>query len=119
MIAGQQVEGLRTIDESLYRPEETWWLPEQLRLRAELLLLAPGNEDEAEDQLCQAVALARDHGSKSLELRVAVRLARLWQAWGRVQEAKALLGATCGWFTEGLTNQELGEARALMASGAR
>jgi predicted ATPase len=119
LIAGRQVEGLRTIDESLYRPEETWWLPEQLRLRAELLLLTPGNQDEAEDQFWRALALARDHGSKALELRTTVALTRLLQEQGRAQEGHALLSPVLGWFTEGLADHDLTEARTLMDSVSR
>jgi hypothetical protein len=42
-----------------------------------------------------------DKCAKSLELRAASSLARLWQAQGKAAEAKALLEDIQGWFTEG------------------
>jgi predicted ATPase len=118
LVAGRQDEGLRTINESLYRPEESWWLPEQYRLRAELLRLSPDNEDQAEKQLREALALARKHQSRSLELRVATSLASVLQARDRGEEARALVATPYNWFTEGLGTGELEQARELMARAA-
>jgi predicted ATPase len=118
LVAGRQHEGLRIIEESLYRPEEHWWLPEQHRLRAELLLLSEGNEDEAEGQLREALALGREQGAKGLELRVATSLARLLRARNRGEEARALLATPYSWFTEGLATNELEQARELIAETA-
>ncbi|NIO70167.1 MAG: hypothetical protein GTN71_14355, partial [Anaerolineae bacterium] len=39
LLAGRQEDGLNALEESLYHTEQVWWLPEQYRLRAELLLL--------------------------------------------------------------------------------
>jgi predicted ATPase len=118
LLGGRRDEGLRMIDESLYRPEESWWLPEQYRLRAELLQLWPGNEAEAEEQLRTALTLAREHESRSLELRVATSLARLLQSQKQVEEAQALLVGPYNWFREGLATVELEQARELMAGTA-
>jgi predicted ATPase len=116
LMAGRRDEGLRTVEESLFRPEEIWWLPEQYRLRAELLLLEPGQEEEAEEQLWQALGMAQEQGARSLELRVAVSLARVMGGAGRAAEAQAIVGGSVGWFTEGLALNELREAGELIAS---
>jgi tetratricopeptide (TPR) repeat protein len=96
LLAGRREAGILALDESLYHSEETWWQPEQYRLRAELLLLAPGAETEAEALLCQALSQAREQGAWSLELRVAMSLARLLCSQDRAQEAWLLLDGACG-----------------------
>jgi predicted ATPase len=58
--------------------------------------------------------VARDQQSRLLELRAALSLARLWQGQGRSDEARELLAAIYGWFTEGFDTADLVEARALL-----
>ena len=53
-------------------------------------------------------------GAKSLELRAAMSLARLWQQQGKHAEAYELLAPIYGWFTEGFDTTDLQEARALL-----
>jgi adenylate cyclase len=77
LASGQRSEGLQAIISSFCCPDDVWWLAEQYRVRAELLLLAPGSEREAESYLRRALKEARAHGSKALELRVATSLARI------------------------------------------
>jgi predicted ATPase len=48
------------------------------------------------------------------ELRAAVSLARLRRDQGRHAEARDLLAAVYGWFTEGFDTADLKEARALL-----
>jgi adenylate cyclase len=114
LLAGKSEEGLAALDESLRYEEEVYWLPEQSRIRAELLLLAPGNEDEAESLLYQSLDLARSEGARSLELRAAMSLARLWRQQGRVAEGKDLLAQCYAWFTEGFDTPDLQDARELL-----
>ena len=40
----------------------------------------------------------------------------LWQRQGKYAEARALLAAVYGWFTEGFDTADLQEARALLAA---
>jgi predicted ATPase len=52
--------------------------------------------------------------AKSLELRTAISLARLWQQQGRQAEAHVLLAPIYGWFTEGFDTADLQEAKVLL-----
>jgi len=114
LLVGRREEGLQAIDESLSDPEQAWWLPEQHRLRTELLLLGPGCETEAEATLRKALEVARSQKSKSLELRVAVSLARLLRQQGRAAEGQRLLAECYAWFTEGFDTADLQEVRELL-----
>ena len=58
--------------------------------------------------------MARRQQAKSLELRVAMSLARLWQRQGKRTEARQLLADVYGWFTEGFDTVDLREAKALL-----
>ena len=72
------------------------------------------HQAEAEVCLHDALAVARRQGAKSLELRAAMSLARLWQQQGKRQEASALLTPIYGWFTEGFDTTDLREAKVLL-----
>jgi predicted ATPase len=65
--------------------------------------------------LHQALAIARQQQAKSLELRVALSLSRLWQQQGKRTEAYTLLADIYGWFTEGFDTADLQEAQAFLA----
>jgi adenylate cyclase len=114
LLAGKQESGLQALDEPFSCVEEVWWLPEQHRLRAELLLLAPGNEAQAEDVLWKAIGVAREQQSKSLALRAATSLARLLHKQGRDAEGRGPLMECYAWFTEGFDTADLEEARRLL-----
>jgi predicted ATPase len=62
----------------------------------------------------QALDIARQQQAKSLELRAATSLARLWQSQGKRQDAYDLLTPVYGWFTEGFDTTDLKEAKALL-----
>jgi len=86
------------------------------RLQGELLLLLPcPAPQQAERCLQLALALARHQQAKSLELRVAMSLSRLWQRQGKRAAARALLASVYGWFTEGFDTADLQEAKVLLA----
>ena len=63
----------------------------------------------------QALDVARHQQAKSLELRAAMSLGRLWQQQGKRAEAYDLLAPVYGWFTEGFDTADLQEAGALLA----
>jgi predicted ATPase len=80
-----------------------------------LLLALPGEQDaEAEACFRRALDVARHQQAKSLELRAAMSLARLWQQQGKQAEARALLAPVYGWFTEGFDTADLQEAKTLL-----
>lgn len=62
----------------------------------------------------QALAVAHHQQAKSLKLRAAMSLSRLWQRQGQRQEAYDLLAPIYGWFTEGFDTADLQEAKALL-----
>jgi hypothetical protein len=85
------------------------------RLRGESLLgLGAANESEAETCFAQALAISRQQQAKSLELRAAISMARLWQQQGKRDAACGLLTAVFGWFTEGFDTPDLRLARELL-----
>ena len=55
-------------------------------------------------------------GAKSLELRAAMSLGRLWQRQGKRVAAHDLLAPIYGWFTEGFDTTDLQEAKALLTA---
>jgi predicted ATPase len=123
LIAGVQetlgliTDGLTTVSEGLvtYGEASCYWEAELLRLKGELTLRmeAPA-EKEAEAIFLQAIAVARRQQAKSLELRAATSLGRLWASQGKTAEARSVLGAIYDWFTEGLDTADLVEARSLL-----
>ncbi len=76
------------------------------------------NAGEAEECFQQALDIARRQQAKSLELRAAMSLSRLWQHQGKQEEAHHLLSDIYGWFTEGFDTPDLQEARALLQEPA-
>jgi predicted ATPase len=113
---GRTTEGLEALTEALATLGTSgarWWEAELYRLRGELLLSAD-KEAAAEACLHQALDLARRRQAWSLELRVAMSLARLWQPQGKRTEAYALLAPIYNWFTEGFDTLDLQEAKALL-----
>ena len=115
---GQTTQGLEALAEALATLAKSgvrWWEAELYRLRGELLLQhAVAQPEEAEACFHQALAVARRQQAKSLELRAAMSLSRLWQRQGKREEARRRLEEIYGWFTEGFDTPDLQEARALL-----
>ena len=85
------------------------------RLKGELLLQqSSDNQAEAETCFHHAITIARSQQAKSLELRAATSLARLWQQQGKRQEAHDLLAPVYNWFTEGFDTADLKDAKVLL-----
>jgi predicted ATPase len=64
--------------------------------------------------LQRALDVAHRQEAKSLELRAAMSLSRLWQQQGKRAKAYELLAPVYGWFTEGFDTADLQEAQALL-----
>jgi predicted ATPase len=111
-------KGLEALDEALTlvdRTGERHHESEIYRLKGQVLLArSMDHHPEAEACFQRALTIARQHQAKSLELRSAVSLSRLWQQQGKHDQARRLLGAVYGWFTEGFDTGDLKEARALL-----
>ena len=120
--AGQVEEGLRALDEALeamQTTEESFYEAEVYRLKGELLLQQSAeHQGEAEESLQQALTVARRQQAKSLELRAAMSLGRLWQHQGKIEHAHQLLTGVYSWFTEGFDTADLQEAKALLEQWA-
>jgi predicted ATPase len=93
---------------------ERWWKAELHRLTG-TVLLAQNKLDEGQASLQQAIRIAQAQQAKSLELRAATSLARLWGEQGRRSEAHALLAPLYGWFSEGFDTADLKDAKVLLA----
>ena len=115
---GQTEQGLYAVAEALAltnKTSELWWEAELYRLKGRLLLaLSAENYSEAEACFHQGLGVARRQQAKSLELRAAMSLSRLWQGRGKKAEAQELLAPIYGWFTEGFDTADLKEAKTLL-----
>ena len=70
---------------------------------------------QAEQELLQAIDIARDQEAKLFELRAATSLAHLWTNQGRQADACELLTPIYGWFGKSVDMRDLREARKLLA----
>jgi predicted ATPase len=117
-IRGEPEAGLAVLTEALTHVDTTgerWYEPELYRLKGELLLQkSSDNQDEAETCFQHALEIARHQQAKSLELRAATSMVRLWQQQGKRQEAHDLLAPVYHWFTEGFDTADLQDAKALL-----
>jgi predicted ATPase len=89
-------------------------LAELHRRRGELILHSTGRDVEAEQGFRQALVVAGDQQAKTLELRAAVSLARLWHRQGKRADARELLAPIRGWFNEGMDTADLRESASLL-----
>jgi predicted ATPase len=137
---GQHEQGRHALAEAraiVDKTGERYWEAELYRLEGELTLQqanqkakgkvqkskiphtqppTPSTQAEAEAEACflKAIEIARKQQAKSLELRAAMSLSRLWQRQGKREEAHKLLADIYGWFTEGFDTKDLQEAKALL-----
>lgn len=135
---GQFMEGLTILAKAMAvtnKNDERWWEAELYRLQGELILQqesqtakvkprksrvlkhkvqSRGPQSEAEACFLKAIAIAQRQQTKSLELRAATSLARLWQRQEKLGEAQHVLSKVYNWFTEGFDTADLRDARALL-----
>jgi class 3 adenylate cyclase/predicted ATPase len=122
--AGRPAEGLTALSEAQTAMEassERCWEAELRRLKGDLLRKlpdgqSPGSDIQKDAEPCfrEALTVARNQGAKSLELRAALRLGRLWQEQGKAAEARNMLDNVQRWFTEGFDTSDLKEAKLLL-----
>jgi predicted ATPase len=147
---GQPEEGLNVLAEALAVVSKTGERSDEVelyRLKGELTLQSKVQslkfkvEEEAEACFFKAIEIARQQQAKTLELRAAMSLARLWQRQAleqgarsleqegrskesggreeqktrtRLTEAHQMLSEVYSWFTEGFDTVDLKEAKALL-----
>ena len=107
----QPREAWRDIDEAMAtmrETKETWLEAEINRIGGEVALRSPYRDTEkAEAYFNRALEVARMQQAKSLELRAATSLARLWYGRGERCKAGELLAPVYDWFREGLQTLDL------------
>jgi class 3 adenylate cyclase/DNA-binding winged helix-turn-helix (wHTH) protein/predicted ATPase len=107
--------GERYLEAEVYRLKGALLLQQNIKSNRALVISQPASIlAEAENSFRHALAVARLQQAKSLELRAARSLSRLWQAQGKRAEAYELLVPIYGWFTEGCDTADLQEAKALL-----
>jgi len=113
--AGLVEEALGTLASIPDEHRGAFYAPEIHRMEGELFLQR-SRTAMADAELCfrTAIDLASRRAEKSLELRAATSLARLWQRQGKRDDARRLLGDVYGWFTEGFDTADLRAARSLL-----
>jgi predicted ATPase len=116
--SGRVSESLNVVTECLTRTLVSggrYYEAELFRIKGELLLAqSPTNKQQAEACFREGLKIARGKSAKSLELRAAMSLSRLWYDQGKKAEARQLLGEIYGWFTEGFDTADLKAAKALL-----
>jgi DNA-binding winged helix-turn-helix (wHTH) protein/predicted ATPase len=119
-VAGQVKEALAVVDEALTGAERTgehYYDAELYRLKGELLLVeSAGMSTKAEECFLRSMKIAQLQKARSLELRAATSLARLYQQRDRLEEGRVLLTRIYSTFTEGFDTTDLREAKALLSS---
>ena len=106
-------EGVATADRMGHRAFES----ELHRARGDILLKQkPANSAPVEEALLTAIAVAKQQGTRSFELRAALALAKLYQSTGRPAEAHAVLAPALEGFAPTKAMPEIAEAHALLAA---
>lgn len=115
---GQTTEAQRILSEALVTVQQTGernYEAELHRLQGELRLMGLAERPaSAEAAFHRALEAARNQQARSLELRAAVSLGRLWQRQGRRLEAHRLLVEIYAPFSRGLDTQDAQDARTLL-----
>jgi hypothetical protein len=88
--------------------------PEVYRVEGELRRMASEPPEEAARCFERALELERGRELRSLELRAAMSLARLFRDQGRREDARRTLAGIYSWLTEGFDLPDLRAARALL-----
>ena len=109
---GKIDESLRLIDDGLslsHERGEERYLAELCRLKGEMLLMR--GDENAADCFNEAIAVAQRQKAKSLELRAAMSLARLYNGRSPASERLAVIYNS---FTEGFATKDLQDAKTLL-----
>jgi len=101
----------------LERSKDLAWTTHVHQVRAEIFLLGdPARLEDAEAGFLYTIDIARKQAARSMELRAALSLAKIWINQGDDIKAHSLLQPIYEWFTEGFETTDLREAKALLDS---
>ena len=118
--AGDTDRAIAILDEALVTADRLGnraFEAELHRVRGEILLKRdPANRASAEEAFLTAIAVAKQQGTRSFELRAALSLAKLYQSTGRLVEAHAVLAPALEGFSPTPEMPEIAEAQALLAA---
>jgi tetratricopeptide (TPR) repeat protein len=107
-------DALETVESALQmNPDELLFRPEALTIRG-ALRFKQAQAELAETDFREAISLAQTMSAKSWQLRATMSLSRLLRDTDRRDEARAMLAAIYGWFTEGFDTADLIDAKALL-----
>jgi adenylate cyclase len=119
--AGHLDQGMIALTQAqtfLDKSGERWWQSELHRIKGELAIrrARPLSDDRPQAEECfqRALTVSRAQSAKSLELRAATSLARLWQKDGKQNEAQRMLSEIYGSFSEGFDTADLRDAKVLL-----
>ena len=115
--SGQAEAGLRAITEAkdlVVRTQEYLWQAELDRVEGELHRVQGAPAADVEVCFARSISKTRQQNAKSLELRAATSLARLWRDQSKHNEARGLLAPIYSWFTEGFETPDLKAAKVLL-----
>jgi class 3 adenylate cyclase/tetratricopeptide (TPR) repeat protein len=118
-LAGRADDGLAVLENAfniVRKYSERYYEAEIRRLVGDLILQSAAlhdrdRNDEAERWFLGALEVARSQKFRSMELRSALSLARLWSAQGRGRDAVQLLEPAYNWFSEGRKTGDLVRAQ--------
>ena len=118
--AGDPAHAITILDVELAMCDRTGYRAfeaELHRVRGEILLKQnPANSASAEEALLTAIAVAKQQGTRSFELRAALALAKLYQSTARLTEAHAVLAPALDDFAPTPEMPEIAEAKAVLAA---
>ena len=118
--AGDVDRAVVVLDEALATCERTGhraFEAELHRVRGRMLLKHdPANPAPAEEALLTAIAIAKQQGTRSFELRAALSLAELYQSTGRCAEAHAVLAPALEGFSPTPEMPEIAAAQELLSA---
>lgn len=97
----------------------TYFLPELLRTRAELMAMQGRPDGDVQSAYGEAITQARNDGALAWELRATNAFARHLITRGEDARAQALLRNACSRFVEGSQSRDLADARALLVEISR
>jgi tetratricopeptide (TPR) repeat protein len=102
------------------KTHESYYDAELHRIRGEIILRSKTratcdlNVDDAEAEFRRAIHIAQRQNAKSLELKATVSLCRVLRQQGKQKQARKMLDAIYGWFTEGFDTPDLKAAKRLI-----